>query len=208
MKYLKTVAAIYKQYNKEQAKNSRKNLQLENPMQLFTLEDKSKVEIRICAAHSGCNTNEHDQFWGVLNPVITQPNLPISSSPQWPTGNRTEGSALHSNPSCGPRRSTVQSFGIVLRLVPQVNGPQRQELIPPVWVLSAKGIRSGSSVLLYSFADLRSHLTTACLFTHSPINPTFGQDSPCTGQLQRGTRGRTKNPSGCLCQNSGLENPL
>lgn len=25
-------------------------------MQLFTLENKSKVEIRICAAHSGCNT--------------------------------------------------------------------------------------------------------------------------------------------------------
>lgn len=43
--------------------------------------------------------------------------------------------------------------------------PQRQELIPPVWVLSAKGIRSGSSVLLYSFADLRSHLTIACLHT-------------------------------------------
>lgn len=99
-------------------------------MQLFTLEDKSKVEISICAAHGGCNTKSTISFGGFETPGwhnrIWQRAAPLSGR------KGTEPRALFPlKPSCGPRRSKFQSFGIVLRSVPQVNGAQRQELVLP-----------------------------------------------------------------------------
>lgn len=142
-------------------------------MQLFTLEDKSKVEIRIGAAHTGCNTKSTSTLGG-LKPLHHTTAFANEQLPSVAEREQNRRLCFHSNPSCGPRRRTVQIFGILLRLVPQVNGSQRQELVPAAWVSSAKAIRAGSSVLIYSFANIRSHLTPACLFTHSPMNPTLG----------------------------------